>query len=66
MDKWPVDGVIEFRQVCVRYRYDLDPVLKGLTFIVYPSEKIGVVGRTGAGKSTITLSLLRVLELFNG
>ena len=41
-------------------------MLKGLTFIVYPNEKIGVVGRTGAGKSTITLSLLRVLELFNG
>jgi len=37
-------------------------VLKGLTFQIKPQEKIGVVGRTGAGKSTLILALLRVLE----
>ncbi len=41
-------------------------MLKGVNFIINPEEKIGVLGRTGAGKSTITLCILRVLELFGG
>jgi ATP-binding cassette, subfamily C (CFTR/MRP), member 3 len=66
LENWPSDGVIEFRNVYVRYRSNLDPVLKGLNFIVSPQEKVGIVGRTGAGKSTITLCILRVLELLEG
>ena len=46
-----------------RYRSDLPQVLRNLNFIIRPKEKIGVVGRTGAGKSTIILSLLRILEV---
>lgn len=44
----------------------MDPVLKGLSLTIKKEEKIGIVGRTGAGKSTITLCLLRVLELMKG
>lgn len=50
----------------VKYRKNLDNVLKGLNLSINSQEKIGVVGRTGAGKSTITLCLLRVLELSDG
>ena len=46
-----------------RYRYELPQVLRNLNLIIRPKEKIGVVGRTGAGKSTIILSLLRILEV---
>ncbi len=41
----------------------MDLVLKGVNFIINSEEKIGIVGRTGAGKSTVTLCLLRALEL---
>ena len=44
----------------------MDTVLKGLSFMVEKNEKVGIVGRTGAGKSTITLCILRVLELCAG
>jgi ABC-type multidrug transport system fused ATPase/permease subunit len=63
---WPREGIVEFHNVHVRYRPNLPPVLKNLDFSVKPCEKIGIVGRTGAGKSTITLCLLRVLELLEG
>ena len=48
---WPNEGVVEFRDVEMRYRHGLPLVLKGLTFKINPFEKVGVVGRTGAGKS---------------
>jgi ABC-type multidrug transport system fused ATPase/permease subunit len=41
-------------------------VLKKLTFVVEPGSKVGVVGRTGAGKSTVCISLSRIVELFEG
>lgn len=50
----------------VGYAPDLDPVLKGLTFSVKRNERIGVVGRTGAGKSSLTLALFRFLEARSG
>ena len=46
-----------------RYRSELPQGLRNLNLIIRPKEKIGVVGRTGAGKSTIILSLLRILEV---
>jgi ATP-binding cassette subfamily C (CFTR/MRP) protein 1 len=46
----------------VRYRPDLDLVLHGISCEILPGEKIGIVGRTGAGKSSITLALFRILE----
>ena len=47
---WPDQGVIEFRDVVMRYRPHLEPALKGVTFKTRPGEKIGICGRTGAGK----------------
>lgn len=63
---WPEEGKIEFINVFLKYRPDTELVLRDLTLSVNKGEKIGVVGRTGAGKSTIALSLSRIVELFDG
>lgn len=63
---WPTDGRIEVNDLVVSYAPDLPPVLKGLTFSVNRNERIGVVGRTGAGKSSLTLALFRFLEARSG
>lgn len=59
---WPSKGEIEFKNLHIRYRPKLPLVLKGLDFRIGSHQKIGIVGRTGSGKSTILLSLLRILE----
>lgn len=64
--EWPNKGEIEFKKVVLRYRPDTDIVLNQLTFHAKPGEKIGIVGRTGAGKSTICLSLSRIVEIVEG
>ena len=56
---WPENGTVEFRNYAVRYRSGLDLVLKKVDFSVKGGEKIGIVGRTGAGKSSLTLALFR-------
>jgi len=63
---WPERGEIEFRGVSLRYRPTTEQVLHQLSFKVAQGEKIGVVGRTGAGKSTICLSMSRIIELEEG
>ncbi|KAJ2345495.1 Canalicular multispecific organic anion transporter 1 [Coemansia sp. RSA 2673] len=63
---WPETGEIEFRQFRLRYRPDLDPVLNELSFVVHSKEKIGIVGRTGAGKSSLTYALMRLVEADSG
>lgn len=63
---WPQEGVLEIENLVVSYAPDLDPVLKGLSFRVERNERIGVVGRTGAGKSSLTLALFRFLEAREG
>ena len=63
---WPSKGEISFNDVKLRYREGLDLVLKGVTVNVGKHEKIGIVGRTGAGKSTVTLGLFRIVELAGG
>lgn len=50
---WPTRGCIEFTDVCARYRPELPLVLEKVTFTVRSNEKVGVVGRTGSGKSTL-------------
>ncbi|KAJ1564651.1 hypothetical protein HK405_014305 [Cladochytrium tenue] len=64
--EWPKNGEIEFRGYSTRYREGLDLVLNGVSFKVRPNEKLGVVGRTGAGKSSLTLSLFRLIEPAGG
>lgn len=64
--EWPGAGVVEFKDLKLRYREDTDIVLKGLNFKINGGEKIGVVGRTGAGKSTICLALTRIVEAYSG
>lgn len=60
--EWPASGNIEFRDLTLRYRTGLPNVLHGITMSIRGGEKIGIVGRTGAGKSSITLALLRIVE----
>ena len=55
-----------FRDYSVRYREGLDLVLKGIDCRVKPSEKIGIVGRTGAGKSSLTVGVFRLIEAAGG
>ena len=63
---WPSEGRLEVNDLVVGYAPDLPPVLKGLTFSVERNERVGVVGRTGAGKSSLTLALFRFLEAREG
>uniref|UniRef100_A0A3B4UB65 ATP binding cassette subfamily C member 3 n=1 Tax=Seriola dumerili TaxID=41447 RepID=A0A3B4UB65_SERDU len=64
--EWPMEGNVQFQDYSVRYREGLDLVLKNLTLSVKGGEKIGIVGRTGAGKSSMTLCLFRLLEAAAG
>uniref|UniRef100_A0A8B9UT98 ABC-type xenobiotic transporter n=1 Tax=Anas zonorhyncha TaxID=75864 RepID=A0A8B9UT98_9AVES len=59
-------GLVEFQHVVLAYRAGLPNALDGVSFTVYPGEKVGVVGRTGSGKSTLFLALFRMLELKAG
>ncbi|XP_051631145.1 multidrug resistance-associated protein 1 isoform X7 [Manacus candei] len=63
---WPEEGKIEFRGYGLRYREDLDLVLKNINVTINGGEKIGIVGRTGAGKSSLTLGLFRINEAAEG
>lgn len=63
---WPSHGVISFNNVVLRYREHVAPSLKGVTFETRPAEKIGVVGRTGAGKSSLLNALFRLVEISAG
>ncbi|MCJ1469079.1 hypothetical protein MMC07_007712 [Pseudocyphellaria aurata] len=63
---WPSQGAIEFINYSTRYRSGLEPVLKNVTFSVRPGERVGIVGRTGAGKSSLALALFRGLEAEDG
>ncbi|KAL9925480.1 multidrug-Resistance like Protein 1 isoform 6-T8 [Glossina fuscipes fuscipes] len=63
---WPNEGRVVFENFKVRYREGLDLVLKGISFTINGGEKVGIVGRTGAGKSSLTLSLFRIIEAAGG
>ncbi|KAK6038435.1 hypothetical protein COOONC_24060, partial [Cooperia oncophora] len=65
-DGWPSDGEVSFESYSTRYRPGLDLVLKDVTIHISPGEKVGVVGRTGAGKSSLTLALFRIVEPADG
>nr|XP_012137463.1 PREDICTED: multidrug resistance-associated protein 7 isoform X2 [Megachile rotundata] len=63
---WPSQGVVEFKDVVLKYREHLVPSLNGVSFVTRPAEKIGIVGRTGAGKSSLFASLFRLIEVTTG
>lgn len=63
---WPCQGVIVFESVYLKYREHLIPSLNGVSFETRPAEKIGVVGRTGAGKSSLIVALLRLVQISGG
>lgn len=64
--KWPSKGEIEFEGVVMPYLPNKPPVLKGISFSIREGEKIGVVGRTGAGKSSLIVALFRLAEISEG
>ncbi|KAF6018306.1 hypothetical protein EB796_023392 [Bugula neritina] len=64
--QWPSSGVIEFSKYATKYRPELDLVIKDFNFEIHSKEKIGIVGRTGAGKSSLTLALFRMIESAKG
>ena len=55
-----------FDDYATRYRDGMDLVLRGVSFRIMPEQKVGIVGRTGAGKSSLTLSLFRIIEAARG
>lgn len=63
---WPTEGRLEVHDLVVGYAPELPPILKGLSFTVEKNQRVGVVGRTGAGKSSLTLALFRFLEAREG
>lgn len=63
---WPKSGLLEVRNLSVRYREDLDFVLKNLSFVVPSGTKVGIVGRTGAGKTTLMSSIYRNFDEYEG
>ncbi|KAL7422108.1 hypothetical protein Q5752_002751 [Cryptotrichosporon argae] len=66
VEQWPTKGAVTFENVQLKYRPELPLVLKGLTFSIKAGEKIGIIGRTGAGKSSIAQALFRTVELSGG
>ena len=65
-NSWPGQGAVDFHNYSARYRPGLDLVLKNINIHIKSHEKIGVVGRTGAGKSSLTLALFRIIEPESG
>jgi ATP-binding cassette subfamily C (CFTR/MRP) protein 1 len=59
---WPESGAVAIRGLEVRYRPDLAPALSGISCTISAGTRVGIVGRTGSGKSTLILSLLRLIE----
>lgn len=64
--QWPTEGAIQIENYSTRYREETDLVLRDISVDIKPAEKIGIVGRTGSGKSSLSLSLFRILEPASG
>ncbi|TXT04778.1 hypothetical protein VHUM_04046 [Vanrija humicola] len=64
--QWIANGAINMNHVVMSYRPGLDTVLSDVSVALQPGERIGIVGRTGAGKSSLTVALYRIAELTSG
>ncbi|ANM61736.1 multidrug resistance-associated protein 11 [Arabidopsis thaliana] len=65
-DKWPVHGLVEFHNVTMRYISTLPPALTQISFTIQGGMHVGVIGRTGAGKSSILNALFRLTPVCSG
>ena len=65
-EEWPKNGVVEFKDYSTKYRPELSCVLESFSLKVENNQKVGIVGRTGAGKSSLSLALFRIIEPFQG
>ena len=65
-EHWPKYPSVQFKQVELRYRPETPLILKNLSFKLEAGEKVGIVGRTGAGKSTLANALTRIVEVESG
>ncbi|KAI9203174.1 P-loop containing nucleoside triphosphate hydrolase protein [Polychytrium aggregatum] len=63
---WPAAGEIDIKNLTLKYRPELPPVLNNVSLKINAGDKIGIVGRTGAGKSTILVALFRLIEMAEG
>ncbi|WAR06338.1 MRP1-like protein [Mya arenaria] len=63
---WPDQGNVRFNNYSTRYRDGLDLVLRGISCDIRGGERVGIVGRTGAGKSSLTVALFRLIEAAGG
>ena len=63
---WPSNGKVSFDNFTIKYRDDCELALNNINLEINPGEKIGIIGRTGSGKSSLTLSLFRIIEAFEG
>ena len=61
-DNWPFDGQIEYDNVSLKYNEKHEKALKDINLCIQPKEKIGIVGRTGAGKTSFLQTLFRMYE----
>ncbi|XP_072177741.1 ATP-binding cassette sub-family C member 9-like [Diadema setosum] len=63
---WPQKGEIQIENICVRYARDLDAVLNDVNITIPSQDKLGICGRTGSGKSSLTLALFRMIDTYQG
>jgi ATP-binding cassette subfamily C (CFTR/MRP) protein 1 len=64
--EWPTSGEIKFENVSMRYKTDSNLVLKDISLTIKPGQTVGIVGRSGSGKTSLMLALFRMVELFSG
>ncbi|XP_076016189.1 ATP-binding cassette sub-family C member 9 [Genypterus blacodes] len=65
-ENWPQDGEIKIQDLCVRYDPMLKPVLKHVNAYIEPGQKVGICGRTGSGKSSLSLAFFNMVDMFEG
>ncbi|XP_063302724.1 ATP-binding cassette sub-family C member 9 isoform X3 [Pelobates fuscus] len=65
-EDWPKDGEIKISDLCVRYETNLKPVLKHVKAYIKPGQKVGICGRTGSGKSSLSLAFFKMVDIFDG